>query len=412
MTTYRGKHSRPSSDSISNPEQPRSTLQPVKHPGRVQVRRARVRHASPDAFKHHDAVLEDGTGARHSKTKTLLIVIPIIVVLAAALVIGGIALNNYLNQEESITAGLPVTVTIPEGASTNEIANLLKESNVVSSVQSFTTEVRQQGVEQSLKSGTYELTTLMDMGELIDALVLGPLEGGSKLTIPEGLTVEQTARTVEEATGIPQAEFLSRAYAASDYVADYPFLTDVYNNSLEGFLYPKTYTVPEGAKADDVVRMLLDQFAMETSTIDFSAAEERGLSIFNVITLASLVERETAIDEERAQVSSVMYNRLRDGMMLQIDATVVYALGDSFSGEVTYDDLEIDSPYNTYKTYELPAGPICSPSILSIEAAAHPADTNFYYYVLSSTDGHHTFCETEEEFLAAKEEYNELFGIE
>lgn len=377
--------------------------------------RQRVRNAAPDAFKHHDEAIEDGTSKRHSKRRTLLIALPIIIVVVAAFVAGGFALSNMLSEDDSdIEAGVPVTVVIPEGSSTHAIANVLKESQVIGNAQTFIDEVQNRGVEQQLMPGTYELETRMDLGALIDALVAGPLADGSgNLTIPEGLTVEQTAETVEASLGIAKDEFLQRAYAASDYVDDYPFLVGVYNNSLEGFLYPKTYTVPEGASADDVIRILLDQFAKETSELSLSYAEASNMNLFNVITIASLIEKETAVSEERLLVSSVIYNRLRANMMLQIDATVVYALGSSYDGGLlSYDDLEIDSPYNTYKSYELPAGPICSPSIESIEAAAHPAETEYLYYVVTSEEGYHTFCVTEEEFYAAKEEHDILFGIE
>lgn len=375
----------------------------------------RVRDAAPDAFKHHDAAIEDGTGKRHSKRRTFLIAIPIIIVVVAAFVAAGFALSSMLAEgEPDVEAGLPVTVVIPEGSSTNAIATILKESQVIGSSQDFIDEVQKRGVEQLLMPGTYELETRMDFGTLIDTLVAGPTDnGGGNLTIPEGLTVEQTAEVVEASLDISKDDFIKHAYAASDYVGDYPFLEGVYNNSLEGFLYPKTYNVPEGASADEVIRLLLDQFAKETSELNLSYAEASNMNLFNIVTIASLIEKETASSEERPLVSSVIYNRLRNGMMLQIDATVVYALGADYDGGLlSYENLEIDSPYNTYKTTELPAGPICSPSIESLEAAAHPAETDYLYYVVTSEDGSHTFCVTEEEFYAAKEEHDILFGIE
>jgi len=159
--------------------------------------------------------------------------------------------------------------------------------------------------------------------------------------------------------------------------------------------------------------VLLDQFALETKNVNYSYARDHGMEPYHVVVLASLIEKETAADSERALVSSVIYNRMGEGMMLQIDATVVYALGPSYDGHaLLYADLEIDSPYNTYQFHELPAGPICSPSLKSIQAAAHPAQTDYYYYVLTSREGFHTFCATPEEFEIAKEEYNRIFGIE
>ena len=398
MAAYRGKHSRPASHRSSAPKHAR-----------------RRSGALPTAFKHHDAVHEDGKRPRHSKRKSVLVIIPIIIVIAA--VTGGIifAAGQFLPSSETgtdIVPGVAVTVTIPDGATADEIAKILKQAQVISDTNVFKRDVQYLGAEQSLKPGTYELTTLMDSTMLIDTLVAGPLANASKLTIPEGLTVEQTAEVVEATCGIPQAAFLARAYAADEYASKYPFLKDVYNNSVEGFLYPKTYTIPPNSDADYVVQALLDQFVIETSKLDLSYATQHGMTFFDVITLASVIEKETAISEELTLVSSVIYNRLNRDMKLQIDATVVFVLGKNFSGKVSYEDLEIESPYNTYVIDGLPAGPICSPSAESINAAAHPADTAYIYYVLYSKEGYHTFCENIDEFEAAKEEYNRVFGIE
>lgn len=438
MSKYRGKYSCAPSDSSSTAEIPAvSSLQPEKaFPGRGEQRHLKhvpfrsqgtrgtngaangaandtaSQTASLDAYRHHDACLENGKKPRHSKGKTLLIVIPLVILLAAA-VAGIVFAVTGLLAGEDIEPGVAVTVDIPEGSSTEEIANILRQANVINDIPAFTKDVQYMNAEQSLKPGTYQLETLMDSTTLINTLVVGPAANGSSLTIPEGVTVEQVATLVEETCDIPASNFLERVYAASDYVSDYPFLKGVYNNSLEGFLYPKTYGVPTGSTADYVVRLMLDQFAKETSNLDLTYAQEHGMNLFDIVTMGSLIEKETAIPEERPMIASVIYNRLRDNMKLQIDATVVYALGDDYSGgDVSYDDLEIDSPYNTYLVDELPVGPICSPSIESIEAAAHPDQTDYYYYVLKSKEGYHTFCVTSEEFEVAKDEYNKIFEIE
>jgi len=357
-------------------------------------------------------VNETGARPRHSKLKTLLIVVPIALVLFGLGALGVFVVSPLLVEEE-IVPGVAVTVVIPGDVTTaSQIATILKEAHVINDVQAFIADCRSMGAEGLLKVGTYELETLMDTTLLINYLVAGPVTNGVRLTIPEGLTVEQTAALVENVCGIKQADFLKRAYSADEYVKTYPFLAGAYNNSLEGFLYPKTYSIPNGSSADYVIRVLLDQFAFETKNVDISYAESCNMDFFCVITMASLIEKETAADKERALVSSVIYNRMRAGMMLQIDATVVYAMGPGYDGHpVLYSDTEIDSPYNTYQIFELPAGPICSPSIKSIQAAAKPADTDYLYYVLSSREGYHTFCVTPDEFEIAKEEYNILFGI-
>ena len=357
--------------------------------------------------------METGTPHRHSKVRTIFIIIPILVVLVAAGIFGFSKFGSLFAQEK-IEPGVAVTVTIPTSVTTaSQIASILKDAHVISDTQTFINNVRNMNAEQSLKPGTYNLETLMDQTTLINLLVAGPVATGYKLTIPEGLTVEQTAAIVETTCGIPQADFMARANAADEYVSDYPFLAGAYNNSLEGFLYPDTYDIPVGSSADYVIRVLLDQFALETKDLDLSYAQSQGLNILDVVTIASLIERETASADERPLVSSVIYNRLNSGWKLQIDATVVYALGPDYDGHpLLNDDLEVDSPYNTYQVDGLPAGPICSPRLESIQAAAQPADTNYFYYVLTSKDGTHTFCETEDEFNAAKAVYESVFGIQ
>jgi len=395
----------------------RNRYMPVKsNKGDLQTTKARRPQndaAMPHAFKQHDAVNETGARSRHSKAKTLLIVVPIVVVLIAAVALG-IFLISPLFEKKEIEAGVAVTVVIPSDVTTaSQIASILKDANIISDTTAFIAECVSLHAEGLLKSGTYELETLMDMRTLIDYLVAGPIADGSRLIIPEGLTVEQTAKLVESSCGIKEADFLARAYAADSYVSQYPFLQEVHNNSLEGFLFPKTYVVPNGSNADFVVRMLLDQFALEIKKVDLTYAEDHGMNLYWVVVLGSLIERETYAEEERPLVSSVIYNRMREGMKLQIDATVVYALGPNYDGHpLLNEDLEIDSPYNTYMVYELPAGPICSPGISSIKAAANPARTDYYYYVLSSREGYHTFCETEDEFWLAKDEYNTTFGLQ
>ena len=230
----------------------------------------------------------------------------------------------------------------------------------------------------------------------------GPNIVGSRLVVQEGLTVAQVAAKVEEVYGIPADDFISQA-KASTYAADYPFLEGAYDDSLEGYLYPKTYALTDPT-ADDAIRAMLDQFQKETAGLDL-ASGANGLTEAQIVSMASLIERETAVEDERPTVASVIYNRLADGMPLQIDAAIVYARGGGTQG-VTYSDLEIDSPYNVYKNTGLTPGPICSPSVSSIKAALSPASTDYLYYVASSKlDGSHVFTASDTEFERYKNEY-------
>lgn len=336
---------------------------------------------------------------------------PVIAVLAlvgllalVAFVIGPAIASRLLPQSPSVEAGQDARVSIPEGASGDAIASALAAAHVIENPKDYYAAVDQLDAAMSIKPGDYLFKTGQDPVEVVRQLVEGPNIEGKKLVVQEGLTVAQTARNVEEAYGIPADEFIGRA-KASNFVDEYPFLEGAYDDSLEGYLYPKTYNLGENPSADDVIRALLDQFEAETANLDLEKGAH-GLDMQQLIVLASLVERETAVPSERPLVASVIYNRLAKDMPLQIDAAIVYARGGG-SQSVTYADLEIDSPYNVYKNYGLTPGPICSPSISSIEAALHPADTDCLYYVASSAnDGSHKFTDDYDEFLAYRDEYS------
>ena len=306
-------------------------------------------------------------------------------------------------SEETVAPGQEVTLTVPEGASGDTIASLLSQNHVIEAPGDYYAAVKKLGAETSLKPGDYRFETGQDPIDVVKQLVAGPNIEGVKLTIQEGLTVDQTAARVEEVYGIPAADFKAQA-KASAYVADYPFLEGAYNDSLEGFLYPKTYTFSGTPTADQIIRAMLDQFKTETTGIEL-AYNPMGLNAQQVVTVASLIERETAVADERPIVASVIYNRLEADMFLQIDAAVVYARGGG-SQAVSNADLAIESPYNLYKNKGLPAGPICSPSVSSIKAAIQPADTDYLYYVASAAgDGSHKFTDDYDEFLSFKKEY-------
>ena len=333
----------------------------------------------------------------------------IVAVAIAVLAIAAIALFVFprvfggQGAQSAIEAGQPVTLTIPDGSSGDAIATLLSQNHVIEDPSAYYAAVKRLNAETSLKPGDYSFTTGQDPLEVVKQLVSGPNVEGVKLTVQEGLTVDQTAANVEAAYGIPADEFKAQA-KASNYEADYPFLAGAYDDSLEGYLYPKTYSFSGTPTADQVIRAMLDQFKTETSGIDLSSAPN-GLSAQEIVTMASLIERETAVESERANVASVIYNRLEEGMPLQIDAAIVYARGGG-NQLVSNDDLQIDSPYNVYKNQGLTPGPICSPSISSIKAALQPASTDYLYYVASAKgDGSHKFSSDYDQFLSDKADY-------
>jgi UPF0755 protein len=272
----------------------------------------------------------------------------------------------------------------------------------------FRLRARLDGIDGELRPGVYDLVTGMGYDDVVETLLAGPPVAYTTVTIPEGFTVEQIAERVSTEAGISAEEIAELGLSgASAFQEAYPFVSDGYQGSLEGYLFPDTYRIAEGSTARDVIALMLDQFAEEFATLDLAYPDEAGLTPHQVVTLASMVEREARLADERPIVASVIYNRLARGMRLEIDATIEYVIKEN-RPRLLNKDLEVDSPYNTYKYDGLPPGPIASPGLASLEAAADPAETGYLYYVLTSADGAHTFTETYEEFLEAKEKSREV----
>lgn len=221
-----------------------------------------------------------------------------------------------------------------------------------------------------------------------------------RVTVPEGLTNLQTAEKVEGQCPISAKAFMA-ATKAGGY--QYSFLEGA-NGNLEGFLFPKTYDVTSDTEAKTLVRTMLKQFGKETKDLDWGSAAALGMSRYQVLIVASLIEKEAKLPEERPVIASVIYNRLKAKVKLQLCSTVEYALG-RWKASLSYDDLKVDSPYNTYKVAGLPPGPICNPGFESISAALHPANTNYMYFILTSPgEGRHSFTADYNEFLRWKEQ--------
>ncbi|WP_130863694.1 endolytic transglycosylase MltG [Bacilliculturomica massiliensis] len=342
-------------------------------------------------------------GRRHRKKKKIL---PIIVGIAAVFVIAFAGFTVWMNSaakpvDEGNTE--QVSVTIPSGTGTGGIAQILEEKGLISSAAVFKFQSRSKGYDGKYKAGEYSLTASMSMTEIMDALVSGNVNT-MRFTIPEGYTVKQT-RDKLAAEGLVNGDLFDQEVASGQF--DYRFLDGAPSgeNRLEGYLYPETYDVFTTANEHDIINRMLAQFDKIFTDEFYSRARERNLSVNEVLTIASMIERETRVDSERAKVASVIYNRLEQGRKLQIDATVQYALGEQ-KERLLYKDLEIDSPYNTYKIEGLPPGPICSPGVASIKAALYPEDTDYLFYVLKpELNGEHNFAETEKQFQNYKNQY-------
>lgn len=342
--------------------------------------------------------------------------VPVVIgVLIAIAVVAGAALflfpRIFGGDSANIEAGQQVSITIPEGSSGDAIATILVENHIITDSGEYYAAVKKLNAEMSLKPGDYQFETLQDPLSVVKQLVAGPNLEGVKLTVPEGKTVEQTAQLVEDAYGISADEFISQA-KASAYAGDYPFLADAGNDSLEGFLYPKTYTFAGTPTADEVIRAMLDQYQLDVfDAFDFDAGRAAisatygiELSDYELLTLASIVEREGLNADQRAHVASVFLNRLAGKgdfagrPYLQSDATLMYETG----GAVTAEDIQgIDSPYNSYQNAGLPPTPICSPSSEAILATLEPTDSDDLYFYITQDEEY--FSQTYDEHMQSWE---------
>lgn len=342
--------------------------------------------------------------------------VPVVIgVLIAIAVVAGAALflfpRIFGGDSANIEAGQQVSITIPEGSSGDAIATILVENHIIADSGEYYAAVKKLNAEMSLKPGDYQFETLQDPLSVVKQLVAGPNLEGVKLTVPEGKTVEQTAQLVEDAYGISADEFISQA-KASAYAGDYPFLADAGNDSLEGFLYPKTYTFAGTPTADEVIRAMLDQYQLDVfDAFDFDAGRAAisatygiELSDYELLTLASIVEREGLNADQRAHVASVFLNRLAGKgdfagrPYLQSDATLMYETG----GAVTAEDIQgIDSPYNSYQNAGLPPTPICSPSSEAILATLEPTDSDDLYFYITQDEEY--FSQTYDEHMQSWE---------
>lgn len=294
----------------------------------------------------------------------------------------------------NVEPGLDVTVEIPSGSSASEIGAILAANGVVRSALEFEVAVRNSAAASDLKAGTYGLTTLMDPAEVVAVLVIGEVADVYRLTVIEGLRTEEILASIAQNTEFEYEE-LESALLSNEVTTsivempDEPTLAD-----WEGLLFPDTYEFASSASASAVLQRLASTMEQRVNSIDWSVVEALGLTPYDGLIMASLIETEVLLDVERPTVSSVIHNRLGLGMKLDIDASVLYALG---TREISAFDREVDSPYNTYLVAGLPPTPIAAPGRASLEAAAAPEETEFLFYVLSDLEGNHAFAATLEE---------------
>jgi UPF0755 protein len=321
----------------------------------------------------------------------------VVLVLLAGGALYGIDQFNAGGGGQDIEPGQPITVEIPQGSSARAIAEQLEEEGVIGSSRSLRRLISADDQARSIQAGVYDMETGMDPEAVFTLLVAGPDRPDVfRVTIPEGLTVDQTLARIADAEDSPfTVEELAEALPEVELPAWVPAADELPEDAdrYEGMLFPLTYDFRQDAAPEDVLARLV----RETDDRVGGLQTPLGGGPYNVLTGASLVEREARVADERDDVAAVIYNRLEAPMRLQIDATVLYALGET-SGSLTFEDLETQSPWNTYTNDGLPPTPISGAGQAAIDAATTPADADYRFYVVCNLEeGRHVFTASNDE---------------
>lgn len=333
------------------------------------------------------------------KLFTLLVVLAVM-----AALVGGSVLWSRLHEPYKGYEGAEQFIEIPAGAGAAEIRKRLLDAGLVRDEFTLRATLRWTGASRDLKAGEYRFDRPLSAVEVVDRIARGDVYA-RRVTFREGLTIEEMADVYQSGEFGAAKDFLAAARDAT-LVRD----LDPEAPDLEGYLFPETYAVPRGTPAARLIRMMVDRFKAAYTQDLQAKARAQGLTTRQVVTLASLVEKETGKAEERPLVAAVYRNRMQIGMGMQADPTVVYALRKAgrYDGNIRREDLAFDSPYNTYKYPGLPPGPIASPGKASLDAALSPADVKYLYFV-SRNDGSHVFAETLDEHNANVREFQVLY---
>lgn len=334
--------------------------------------------------------------------KIIALLCVVLIAIAAYLYI-----NNYI--EENLKAvdesdNTFIVVDIPAGSTTNHIAEILYSNDLISNTRTFKYYAEKTGSDILLKAGSYRLSKSMNTDELLKELTKGGSSGNTyNITIIEGLTNEDMAKSLSEQTGLNYDKFIELMEAPQFFKDDFEFLKEVSFPNLQGYLMPETYNVYADSSEEEIIRVLLKEFDEFYINEIKPRMGNTKLTFEQVINLASIVEKEALLDEERNMVAKVFLNRLDINMKLQSCATVNYAQG-QWKERLTYNDIEIDSPYNTYIIEGLPPSPINSPGKVSIISVLEPANVDYLFFVAKG-DGSHYFSKTYDEHIHAAGEY-------
>lgn len=316
------------------------------------------------------------------------------------------------SSQTTTASGTPISgsntipFTVKPGDTVSTIADNLKAEGVIDSPFFFKLQLKLKGQESALKAGTFQLTPGMDTDKLIATLTTSPVDVGLKFTVIEGTRLEEIADTLSQKGIVDKAKFLQLAATpegAATFSDDFLKASGKpEDKGLEGYLFPDTYEIKkgEGDNSDTVIRTMLTTLEGKFDADMLKTMADRGVNVQQVLTIASIVQREGKVKEELPIIASVYWNRVNKEMLLNADPSVQYAVGKEgdWWPELSLDDLKVDSPYNSYTQAGLPPGPICSSGEDAIRAAVYPAETDYLYFVAKNDgSGGHAFAKTLEE---------------
>ncbi|MGE5417035.1 MAG: endolytic transglycosylase MltG [Acidobacteriota bacterium] len=329
------------------------------------------------------------------KAKIVLVLLVVLLVVWTAIAVTNLHLSPMRPDSKDY-----IQVHIPNNSTTRQVGQILVKNKLIRSTDFFEVFCRFTGKDGHLKAGYYRFSDGQTLSEIIKDLMEGRTISIT-ITIPEGYTLSQIGDLLVKKNVCTDQQW--GAALVKQY--NYPFLNKLSQrpNRLEGFLFPDTYQIQKTVAPEQVIELMLKRFDQVWDERFAKTVEEKNLDIYQVITMASLVEKEAKVENERARIAGVLNNRLEQGMPLQVDATILYSLG-KHKERVTYADLGVYSPYNTYRFSGLPPGPIANPGAASIAAAISPEKNEYLYYV-SENNGQHYFSRTYQEHLNAKNKF-------
>ena len=322
-------------------------------------------------------------------------------VMVCVAALNGCGLKETLVEPVDPNNNTEVIFIVPSGASTTKIAALLKEQNLIKSEQGFKMLSKDLGSDGKMQAGTYMIGPSMSAEAIINKLVAGDIYIETvSFTIPEGYEVRHVVDYLEEQGLVDREAFIG---ALENDAFDNEFLTEIDRGyRLEGYLFPDTYEIELGASEHEIIQLMLNRFDRFLTDDIKNELHAKDMTLDEFVIMASIVEREAQLEEERGKVASVFYNRIDKKMLFQSCATVQYVLGER-KDVLSYDDIAIDSPYNTYKNLGLTPSPIANPGEASLMAALYPEDTDYLYFRRSvKDDGSHVFSKTLREHEAAR----------